>query len=97
VITHVAVFTWAEGTTAEQVAEITAALHTLPGLIPEIRRYIVGPDAALSAGNADYAVVATFDDADGWRAYDANQEHHRIKAELIKPRLASRAAVQFEH
>lgn len=96
-ITHVAVFTWAEGTTAEQVAEISAALATLPGLIPEIRRYTFGPDAALSTGNADYAVAATFDDADGWRAYDANPEHNRIKAELIKPRLAARAAVQFEH
>lgn len=96
-ITHVAVFTWAEGTTAERVAEITAALHTLPGRIPSIRRYTVGPDAGLAAGNGDYAVVATFDDVDGWRAYDADEEHNRIKAELIKPHLASRSAVQFAH
>jgi hypothetical protein len=97
VISHVAVFTWVEGTTDEQVAEITAALLTLPGLIPAIRRYTAGPDAGLAAGNGDYAVVATFDDVDGWRAYDTDPEHNRIKAELIKPRLASRSAVQFEH
>lgn len=96
-ITHVAVFTWAEGTTADQVAEIEAALLTLPELIPSIRRYTVGANAGLVDGNADFAVVATFDDVDGWRAYDTDPDHVRMKVELIKPRLAERTALQFEH
>ena len=96
-ITHVAVFTWAEGTTADQVAEIEAALLTLPELIPSIRRYTVGANAGLVDGNADFAVVATFDDVDGWRAYDTDPDHVRMKVKLIKPRLAQRTALQFEH
>ncbi|MFN8022176.1 MAG: Dabb family protein [Acidimicrobiales bacterium] len=96
-ITHVAVFTWAPGTTPEQVAEVEAALLTLPGRIPSIRRYTVGANAGLVDGNADFAVVATFDDAAGWRAYDTDPDHVRMKVELIKPLLASRTALQFEH
>ena len=90
-ITHVAVFTWAEGTTADQVAEIEAALLTLPARLPSIRRYTVGANAGLVDGNADFAVVATFADADRSRAYDADPDHVRLKAELIKPPLAQPA------
>ena len=56
-----------------------------------------GANAGLVDGNADFAVVATFDDVDGWRAYDTDPDHVRMKVELIKPRLAQRTALQFEH
>ena len=36
-------------------------------------------------------------DVDGWRAYDTDPDHVRMKVELIKPRLAQRTALQFEH
>lgn len=96
-ITHVVMFSWAPGVTDEQVAALGAVLDTLPGAVPEVRRYVHGRNAGLAAGNADYVVVATFDDADGWRAYDTHPEHQRIRAEVIKPLIASRSAVQFEH
>lgn len=95
-ITHVAVFTWIPGVTDEQVAAVEAGLGTLPGRIPTLTSYRFGRDAALSAGNGDFAVVATFDDVDGWRAYDTDAEHSRIRTELIKPLIAQRAAIQFE-
>jgi hypothetical protein len=96
VITHVAAFTWREGVTDDQIAAVEAGLATLPARIPSLASYRFGRDAGLSAGNADFAVVASFDDVDGWRAYDTDPEHSRIRAEIIKPLIAQRAALQFE-
>jgi hypothetical protein len=45
----------------------------------------------------DFAIVATFASVDGWRAYDAHPEHDRVRGEIIRPWIAERAAVQFEH
>lgn len=94
---HVALFRWHEGTTDEQVAAVTEVLATLPGLIPELRGYQVGPDAGVSAGNFDYAVVADFDDAAGYQAYATSPHHLAASTNVIRPILAERTAVQYEH
>ena len=91
---HVVMFRWIDGVTDAQVAAISDALLKLPSIIPEMRAYWVGSDAALTDGNYDYVVVADFDDADGWRAYRDNPEHQRIAVEMIRPLVAARAAVQ---
>ena len=51
----------------------------------------------LREGNWDYAVVADFDDADGWRAYTAHPAHRQVLVELIEPVVGERAAAQFEY
>jgi hypothetical protein len=66
-LTHVALFTFKAGTTDEQVAELSAGLATLPGLIPEIKAYRFGRDAGLAEANVDYGVVAEFDSREGTR------------------------------
>lgn len=93
---HVALFRWVEGVTGEQVGAVEAALARLPSVVPELRDYRFGPDAGLRQGNWNFAVVATCDDADGWRTYTDHPEHQRVLVELIRPLLADRAAVQFD-
>jgi hypothetical protein len=93
VIRHVSVLTFAEGTTGEQIDAIAAALATLPAHIP-MRSYAFGPDLGVDAGNGSFAVVAEFDDVAGYERYRDDPEHRRIIAELIRPVLAGRAAVQ---
>jgi len=95
-IRHVVVFTWQPGTTAAQVAALMDALAGLARAVPEIRSYTYGPDAGLTDGAGDFAVVADFDDAEGWRAYDRHPEHDRIRAEHIRPIMATRTVIQFE-
>ena len=95
-LTHVALFTWKPGTTEEQVAELSAGLATLPGLIPEIKGYRFGPDAGLAEGNVDYGVVADFDSAEGYRAYAAHPAHRAVIESLIKPIRDRRTGLQFE-
>jgi predicted NAD/FAD-binding protein len=94
--THVSCFRWVEGTGPDDVEAVTAALRSLPGAVAELRDYRFGPDADLAEGNHDYAVVATFDDRAGYLAYAGHPAHQRVLTEVVRPRLAARAAVQFE-
>jgi hypothetical protein len=92
---HVALFTWKPGTTAEQVQAFSRGLAALPSSIPEIRGYRFGPDIGIADGNADFALVADFDDADSWRTYQRHPEHQRVIAELTRPIVEIRHAVQY--
>ena len=95
-ITHVVSFRWKPETTPEQIAAIEAALATMPDLVPSIKTYRFGSDlGANGTANMDFAVVATFDSVDDWRAYDEHPEHDRVRVEAIRPWIAARSAVQF--
>ena len=93
---HVVSFKWRDDMPAGQVAAITDALRALPPEIGSIRSYSCGPDLGLGEGRWDFALVADFDDAAGWKTYDEHPTHDRVRSEMIKPWVAERATVQFE-
>lgn len=93
-IRHVAVFRWKPDVTTQQVAEVTAALDALAAQVPSVQRYEHGPDLGLG-GSFDYAVVADFDDEDGWRAYMDDPRHDAVRGELIAPLSAERGNLQL--
>lgn len=95
-IRHVSVLTWADDATPAQVAAVHAALAALPDQIPEIRAYSFGPDLGLVDGNAHFTIVADFDDVDAWHRYQDHPAHQALLADVIRPILAARAAVQYE-
>jgi hypothetical protein len=96
VLRHVAVFRWVEGTSSDAVEAFAAGLSSLPGLIPEIRGYSFGPDAGLGvSANADFAVVADFDDAAGYATYAAHPAHQDVIVRLLRPIVAERLSVQI--
>jgi hypothetical protein len=96
VIRHVACLTWTEAATPADIEAVRLALVALPGQIPEIRAYAVGPDLEIMEGNADFVIVADFDDVDGLRRYQHHPAHRAVLEERIRPILAARAAVQVE-
>ncbi|MGI8751397.1 MAG: Dabb family protein [Acidimicrobiales bacterium] len=58
--------------------------------------YTIGADAGLrETGNWSFAIVADFVDADAYRAYDADEEHNRLRGRLV-PMVEQIARVQFE-
>jgi hypothetical protein len=64
--------------------------------IPSIRSYRCGADMGVSvATNADYLIVAEFDDVAGWREYDENALHNEIRAKYFAPYVGSRSAAQI--
>jgi hypothetical protein len=96
VLRHVVCLTWSEDATPAEVAAVTDALAELPAQIPDLRAYSIGPDVGLAPGNADFAIVADFDDADGWRRYQEHPAHQAVLVEQLRPMIAARTAAQFE-
>jgi hypothetical protein len=96
VIRHVVGLTWTNDATDTDVAAVRAALAALPEQIPEIRAYTFGSDLGLVDGNADFAIVADFDDVDAWHRYERHPAHQAALTDRIRPILAARAAVQLE-
>jgi heme-degrading monooxygenase HmoA len=96
-ITHVVTFGWTEDTSSETVDEIATALRGFiaDAELPGLRSWTCGRDAGFADDNADFAVVAVFDDTDAYTAYRDHPEHRRIISEQIAPRIAARSAVQF--
>ncbi len=92
-IRHVVMFRWTAEATGAQKRQVAAELGRLPGLLPVLRAYHVGPDLGLAAGNFEFAVVADFDDLKGLQVYRDKPEHREIIARFIQPIAAQRAAV----
>jgi len=93
---HVALFTWSPEATAEQKKAVTEELRKLPGLIPELRRYDIGPDAGINPASFHFAVVADFDDRDGYLAYRNHPAHRAVVDKHISPIVNDRASIQYE-
>jgi hypothetical protein len=58
--------------------------------------YHVEPDLGLVEGNFEFAVVAGFDDLEGYQVYRDNPEHREIIGKFIQPIAAQRTAVLYE-
>ena len=91
---HVVILGWKDGTTAAQRATVVARLRTLPGKISAIRSYVVGENAGVDPGTADLAIVADFDDADGYVTYRDHPDHQTVIREVIAPIISTRMAIQ---
>lgn len=95
-IRHIALFRWAEGGGGEDdQAAVIAALTGLPAQIPEILGYHFGPDAGIDDGNWDFAVAADVADEAAYAVYRDHPAHRAVLVDVIRPRIAARAAVQY--
>ncbi len=93
---HVVLFRWVpEADDADRLA-VSRGLDSLPGQIDALRSYRFGPDAQVNDGNWDFAIVADFDDLDGYLVYRDHPVHQQLIAEVIAPIIDQRASVQFE-
>ncbi len=67
------------------------AVLSFPGLVA----MSMGTDLGLRDGGWSFAIVNDWQDADAYRAYDADEEHNRIRREIIAPICQDIARVQF--
>lgn len=91
---HVVLITLSPEATDLQRQALLDGLSSLPAAIPEIRSYVFGVDAGLAEGNATVAVVADFDDVDGYRVYATHPAHVQVITERIRPIMVARTATQ---
>jgi hypothetical protein len=80
IVRHLYTAQFKAGVTAHQAADWYEALTRLE--IEGMRRFMGGPDLGLREGNADFALVADFENADAWRRYDEDEEHNQIRREI---------------
>jgi len=80
---------------ASAIAEISAALTGLVGVIPEIVTLTVSRNIAYADKNHDVVLIADFETLDGLDAYQTHPSHLSA-AEIVKARVVARASVDFE-
>jgi hypothetical protein len=96
-VTHIVIFTWIAGTTAEQVDGLRQALDQLAAALSDTQARIShGPDLRFRDGNGDYALVATFPDRASWDDYQADPRHKAFVRDFVSPLQAARLTVQFQ-
>jgi hypothetical protein len=96
-IRHIVLFTWKADATDQQKKTVAAELLALSTTVPGIRAYHFGTDAGIvTAGNADFALTADFDDADAYLVYRNHPAHLEVLEKTINPILERRVAAQLE-
>jgi len=93
---HVALFRFKPEATDEQINAAMGALSALPGQIDVLRKFRFGPDAGITEGAWDFAVVAVVDNADDYVAYRDDPAHVTVLQNYIAPLISEAARVQFE-
>ncbi|WP_150307167.1 Dabb family protein [Planctomonas psychrotolerans] len=81
-------------TNREHRETITAALESLPALIPEIRSFTIGSNVVESDAAYDLVLIADYDDEAALDAYIVHPEHERVRG-IIGPLVAARSVVDF--
>ena len=97
-IQHIVAFTWNESVPVNHSQVCVKVLMNMVEQIDSVREYRCGANLGVSAAaNADFVVVATFDDVEGWRKYDVSPLHDEVRAQYFKPYIATRMAAQFSY
>jgi quinol monooxygenase YgiN len=94
-VTHVVIFTWIAGTTAEQVENLRQAFDRLAVDMADKAVIKHGPDLHFRDTPGDYSLVATFADRAAWDQYQADPRHKAVVHDVVLPMQAARITVQF--
>jgi Stress responsive A/B Barrel Domain len=95
-ILHLAVFTFTDDVSADDVDRLTSELTAMAAQIPELRRYQCGSNLRLRPSAADYGVAALVDDEAGLSAYLDSAEHAAVYERLLGRMIAQRSVVQLD-
>lgn len=91
---HVVLMKWHAELDEQQAKRVRTVLDDLAAQSPDVRALDHGPDLHVRPGGWDYALVADFDDADGWRAYSAHPAHDVVR-EVMRDLVRDQVVVQF--
>lgn len=95
-IKHVVLLNWNDQVTDEAITKVSEGFAVLRDEIAEIVSYEFGPDLSIYKGNADYALIATFENQQDLETYSVHPKHLSLLKELTGPILGSYMSAQFE-
>ena len=75
---------------------IADALQAVVARLDGVHSYLCGPDAGVTPGAYDFAVVGTFENRENFITYRDHPDHQQIINEMILPHLESRTVVQLQ-
>jgi len=94
-IRHIALLSFTDDATPDQIDVLDAALRTLPDHLDVIERFSCGRDVGLTSTARDYAVVADFATAADYVTYATHPYHLDVIARTVTPILDEVVRVQF--
>ena len=92
--THIALFTFTDSATAEDIQAFSDALTAMVPQVDVLRSYTHGRNLRISDSTWEYGVVAVMDDEEDLPRY-LNHPAHLVAGELLKPILAEAARCQL--
>jgi heme-degrading monooxygenase HmoA len=97
VLHHLCLITYKDAAAVDAAAQkaIDAAYMKLPTLIPGIVSMQVGRDLGLLEGNADYAILATFQSEEAFTVYSTHAAHMEVIYPALGHYMASYSTAQF--
>ena len=88
------------GDSAQQAEDAALLQEGLAGIaalkVPGMLAMNVGCDLGLRAGGWSFAITNDWQDADAYQAYDADDEHNRLRREIFAKICQDIARVQIE-
>ncbi|MGB8644379.1 MAG: Dabb family protein [Anaerolineae bacterium] len=94
-LTHLVMVKFKSETPRAEIERIIAGLRSLPGRIPEIRRYELGEDIVHSERSFDFGLVGQYDDLAALKRYQEHPDHAPLGAAL-RASAERMVAVDFE-
>jgi hypothetical protein len=91
---HVVLTKYKAPLSREKAALVTRVLDDLGAQSPDVRGFSHGFDLGIRPNGFDHALVADFQDADGWKAYSAHPAHDVVR-DVMRDIVESNTVVQF--
>jgi hypothetical protein len=95
-IRHVFMLQFTPDATDGQIAALVESARQLPQEIGTVRSFWCGVDKRLNQNNADFGIIADFDDESGWREYLEAPAHVSFAREFVAPLRGNMNALQIE-
>lgn len=95
-ILHLAIFTWKDDVTEEDITGVTTALLEMAEKIDVLRSYRAGPNLRVRPGG-DFAVAAVVDDPASLNAYLDHPLHAEVYERFLGRMIDQRMAAQLPY
>ena len=83
-IKHLVFFKFNDSITENDISDLEKSLHSLPGIITEIREFEVGRDVIHSERSFDLALISAFDDLAALNRYQVHPDHQAVVVKVKK-------------